>query len=185
MEEVSSNRSSPEHFISELIQRNARIVLDTRPLPPVASNSDDDEALITDDPFFDVPMIVDYGFNFTVGPGTYLNRGLHVLDTCKVTIGSRVLVGPNVSLYTASHPTDAAVRQGLEGPEFGKEISIGDDCWIGGNVVICPGVRIGRGSTVGAGSVVTKSVAEFVIVGGNPAKVIKHLPNTLDDDKGR
>lgn len=125
-------------------------------------------------------MIVDYGFNFRVAPGTYLNRNLTVLDTCKVTIGARVLIGPNVSLYTATHPIDAAARNGCDGPEMGKEIHIEDDCWIGGNVVICPGVRIGRCSTVGAGSVVTKSVPPFVVVGGNPARVLKTLAKPSD-----
>lgn len=126
-------------------------------------------------------MIVDYGFNFKVGQGSYLNRGLLVLDTCKVTIGAKVLLGPNVSLYTACHPIDAAVRNRADAPEFGKEIHIEDECWIGGNVVICPGVRIGRCSTVGAGSVVTKDVPPYVVVGGNPARVLKTLSKSADE----
>jgi len=86
-----------------------------------------------------------------------------------------VLIGPNVSFFAATHPTDPFVRNGLLGPELGKPITIGDDCWIGGGAIICPGVTIGRGVTVGAGSVVTKDVEDFVVVAGNPARVIKRL----------
>lgn len=73
-----------------------------------------------------------------------------------MSIGARTMLAPNVSIYSGTHPLDPEVRDGLNGPEFGKEIWIEEDCWIGGSVVILPGVRIGRGSTVGAGSVVTK-----------------------------
>lgn len=79
-----------------------------------------------------------------------------ILDTCRVTIGARTLLGPNVNLYSGTHPLDPALRNGTNGPELGKEIHIGEDCWIGGNVVILPGVSIGKGATIGAGSVVTK-----------------------------
>jgi acetyltransferase-like isoleucine patch superfamily enzyme len=78
------------------------------------------------------------------------------VNTCLTTIGNNVLIGPNVSFYSGTHPLDPAVRNGTKGPEAGKEIHVGDDCWIGGNVVILPGVTIGRGCTIGAGSVVTK-----------------------------
>jgi len=99
---------------------------------------------------------VDHGQNFKVGKGSFLNFNLLVLDTCLVTVGERVLFGPNVCLYSATHPLDPAVRQGLEGPEAGKEIHIEDDVWIGGSVIILGGVRVGRGCTIGAGAVVTK-----------------------------
>ncbi len=88
-----------------------------------------------------------------------------------MTIGSLVLVGPNAQIYTASHPLDAGKRR--QGVEFGKPIIIGDDVWIGGSAVICPGVTIGEKSIIAAGAVVTKDVPPFAIVGGNPARVIR------------
>jgi acetyltransferase-like isoleucine patch superfamily enzyme len=133
------------------------IIGDKRPLPPANSDPKEDEALFEDtDPFVDGPISVDHGLNFRVGKGTFLNFNLLVLDTCRITIGENVLFGPNVCLYGAIHPIDPAVRRGVKGPEAGKEIHIEDDVWIGGSALILGGVRIGRGSTVGAGSVVTK-----------------------------
>lgn len=130
---------------------------DTRPLPPVNPDPKEDEGLFEEtDPFVDGPISVDHGLNFKVGKGTFLNFNLLVLDTCLITIGENVLFGPNVCLYGAIHPLDPAVRRGLKGPEAGKEIHIEDDVWVGGSVLILAGVRVGRGSTVGAGSVVTK-----------------------------
>jgi len=84
--------------------------------------------------------------------------------------------------YSGTHPVDPAVRNGTKGPEYGKEIHVGEDCWIGGNVVILPGVRIGRGSVVGAGSVVTKSVDAFTVVAGDPASFIRRIETALDTD---
>lgn len=137
------------------------IVGDTRPLPPVNSDPKEDEKLFEEtDPFVEGPISVDYGLNFKVGKGSFLNFNLVVLDTCLITIGENVLFGPNVCLYGAIHPLDPAVRRGLKGPEAGKEIHIEDDVWIGGSVQILAGVRVGRGSTVGAGSVVTKVRAD-------------------------
>ena len=78
------------------------------------------------------------------------------MDTCIISIGARTIVGPNCSFYSGTHPLDPALRNGLLGPENGKEIHIGEDCWFGGNVIVLPGITIGRGCTVGAGSVVTK-----------------------------
>lgn len=86
----------------------------------------------------------------------FINYNCTIIDTCTVSIGSRTIFGPNVSLYSGTHPQDPDLRNGAEGPEFGKPIIIGDDCWIGGNAIILAGVTIGNGCTVGAGSVVTK-----------------------------
>lgn len=108
------------------------------------------------DPFVDGPISVDHGLNLKVGKGSFLNINMMILDTCLVTIGERVLFGPNVSIYGATHPMDPAVRQGTRGPEAGKEVHIEDDVWIAGSVIVLAGVRIGRGSTIGAGAVVTK-----------------------------
>ncbi|HET8854881.1 MAG TPA: DapH/DapD/GlmU-related protein [Salinimicrobium sp.] len=90
-----------------------------------------------------------------------------------VKIGSRTLLGPNVGIYTATHPMDFKLR--ATGLESGKPISIGDDVWIGGDVTICPGVEIGDRTIIGAGSVVIKDIPSGVLAAGNPCRVIKHL----------
>ncbi|KAF7586744.1 hypothetical protein BBP40_008387 [Aspergillus hancockii] len=160
------------------------IIGDSRPLPPPLADPKEDENQFKDtDPFVDPPISIDHGLNFKVGKGTFLNFNLLVLDTCLVTIGERVLFGPNVSIYSATHPMDPAVRQGLEGPEAGKEVHIEDDVWIGGSVIILADVRIGKGSTVGAGSVVTKDVPPFHFVAGNPARVIRRIETSMDPEQ--
>jgi acetyltransferase-like isoleucine patch superfamily enzyme len=118
-----------------------------------------------------------------IAPQVYINSNATFLDVCPITIGSRTLIGPNCSFFAATHPIDPFVRNGLNGPELGKPITIGEDCWFGGNVTVLPGVTIGRGVTVGAGSVVTKDVEDFVVVAGNPARVVKRL-NVADKIKG-
>ncbi|KNG81621.1 acetyltransferase, CysE/LacA/LpxA/NodL family [Aspergillus nomiae NRRL 13137] len=160
------------------------IIGDTRPLPPPLADAKEDEDQFKDtDPFVDPPITVDHGLNLKVGKGTFLNFNLIVLDTCLVTIGERVLFGPNVSIYGATHPMDPAVRRGLEGPEAGKEVHIEDDVWIGGSVIILAGVRVGRGSTVGAGSVVTRDVPPFHFAAGNPARVIRKIETSMDPEQ--
>lgn len=90
-----------------------------------------------------------------------------------MTIGDRTLLGPNVQIYAATHPTSPEERNGKYGKEYSKAVTIGNDCWIGGAAVLCPGVTIGDGSTVAAGAVVTKDVPPRSVVGGNPARVLK------------
>lgn len=119
------------------------------------------------------PFYCEYGKNIELADKVFFNFNCVVLDVAKVVIGSRVLVGPNVQIYTATHPLDVNERN--SGLEFGKSISIGDNVWIGGSAVICPGVSIGPNSIIAAGAVVTKSVPSSVIVGGNPAKIIRQL----------
>ncbi|CCX09973.1 Similar to Maltose O-acetyltransferase; acc. no. P77791 [Pyronema omphalodes CBS 100304] len=126
-------------------------------------------------PWIEPPFRCDYGYNISLGPNSFVNFGCTILDTCKVTIGARTLVGPNVSFYAATHPLEAEVRRGTEGPEAGKEITVGEDCWIGGMATILPGVKLGRGVVVAAAAVVTKDVEDFCVVAGNPARVIKRL----------
>lgn len=132
------------------------LVQDTRPLPPPAENQEADDALLRNEPWVQAPISMDYGFNVKVGEGVFINVNCVIIDTCLVTVGARTLFGPNVHLYSGTHPLDPAVRNGTLGPEMGKEIHIGEDCWLGGNVIVLPGVTIGRGCTIGAGSVVTK-----------------------------
>lgn len=117
------------------------------------------------------PFFCDYGSNIYLGEGVFFNFNCVVLDVMKVTIGDRTLFGPNVQIYTATHPLDHLERG--KGFEFAKPVTIGEDVWIGGSVVICPGVTIGSRSVIGAGSVVTKDIPEDVIAAGNPCKIIR------------
>ncbi|MFZ0369716.1 MAG: sugar O-acetyltransferase [Halobacillus sp.] len=119
------------------------------------------------------PFFCDYGYNIHVGEGFFANFNCVFLDVCPIRIGKRVLIGPSVQLYTATHPMDRATR--ASGLEAGKPITIGDDVWIGGNAVINPGVTIGDNVIVGAGAVVTKDIPSNVFIGGNPAKTIKAI----------
>jgi maltose O-acetyltransferase len=122
--------------------------------------------------YIEPPFHCDYGYNIFAGEGVYFNVNCVVLDTMKVEIGNHVFFGPNVHIYTATHPLDFMERRTVE---FSKPVVIGNDCWIGGNTVICPGVRIGEGCTIGAGSVVTKDIPDHSLAVGNPAKVIRQL----------
>lgn len=118
------------------------------------------------------PFHCDYGYNIECGENVFFNVNCVVLDCMKVTIGSNVLFGPGVHIYTATHPLDKIERRSVESA---KPVTIGADCWIGGQVVICPGVTIGSGSVIGAGSVVTKDIPQDCLAVGNPAKVIRKL----------
>ena len=121
------------------------------------------------------PFYCDYGYNIKTGKNVFFNFNCVILDVMPVTIGSDVLFGPNVQIYTATHPMEAEARKTWL--EFAKPISIGNDVWVGGGAIICPGVSIGNGVVIGAGAVVTKSVPDNVFVGGNPARVIKEIDN--------
>lgn len=123
--------------------------------------------------YVEQPFHCDYGNNIKVGDNVYFNFNATVLDEALVTIGSDTKFGPNCSLYTACHPTDPKTRR--DHIEFAKPITIGDNCWIGGNVTICPGVTIGRNTTIGAGSVVARDIPEGVVAVGNPCHVVKKL----------
>ncbi|KAG1053811.1 hypothetical protein G6F43_004131 [Rhizopus delemar] len=118
----------------------------------------------------------DYGYQIFLGEHVEINYDCCFLDIAKITIGNNTFFGPNVHLYTVNHPLDPTERR--KGVEFGKEIKIGDDCWIGGCVVICPGVTIGNGVTIGAGSIVTKDIPDYSLAVGSPAKVIKTIVPT-------
>lgn len=119
------------------------------------------------------PFYCDYGYNIIIGDNVFFNFNCVVLDVMPVKIGSRTMLGPNVQLYTATHPMNFKER--ALGLELAKPITIGEDVWIGGSVVICPGVSIGDRSVIGAGSVVTKDIPPDVFAAGNPCKVIRKL----------
>ncbi|PLB47100.1 trimeric LpxA-like protein [Aspergillus steynii IBT 23096] len=135
-----------------------RVTEDKTPLPPPKEDPAEDDALFEQEPWIEPPVRIDYGFNVRVGEGVYINSNCVILDTCPVTIGARTLFGPNVHLYSGTHPLDPELRNGTKGPEMGADVVIGEDCWLGGNVTVLPGVTIGKGAVVGAGSVVTKVV---------------------------
>lgn len=124
------------------------------------------------------PFYCDYGFNIEVGKNLFTNYNCTILDVAKVKIGDNVLIGPNVSIYTAGHPIHADTRKTVY--EYGAPITIGDNVWIGGNSIILPDVTVGSNSVIAAGSVVTKDVPEWTVVAGNPARVIKKI---TDKDK--
>ncbi|KAB1193748.1 acetyltransferase [Haloferax sp. MBLA0076] len=115
----------------------------------------------------------DYGYNISVGENFFANFDCTFLDVCPITIGDNAQLAPSVHIYTATHPLDAAER--IKGPESGEPVTIGDNAWLGGQSVITPGVTIGDDVVVASGAVVTKDVPDSVVVGGNPAQVIKKL----------
>jgi maltose O-acetyltransferase len=123
-----------------------------------------------DDIWIEPPFFCDYGYNLYTGEKVFFNFNCVLLDVMPIQIGSNVLFGPNVQLYTAAHPVDALERR--KGLEFAKPISIGNDCWIGGSAIISPGVTVGDRCVIGAGAVVTSDVPADTIVVGNPAKPI-------------
>ncbi len=119
------------------------------------------------------PFYCDYGYNMKIGERVFFNFNCVVLDVAPVIIGSRTMFAPNVQIYTATHPIDPVERS--SGKEYAKPITIGSDVWVGGSVVICPGVSIGDRSVIGAGSVVTKDIPADVIAAGNPCRVIRRI----------
>lgn len=119
------------------------------------------------------PFYCDYGSNIVSGDNVFFNFNCVVLDVMKVEIGSRTLIGPNVQIYTATHPLNYQER--ASGLEYAKPVTIGNDVWVGGSAVICPGIIIGDRTVIGAGSVVTRSLPSNVFAAGNPCRVIREL----------
>jgi len=128
--------------------------------------------------FIKPPFRCDYGKFIEIGERTFINYDCIILDACKVKIGKNVLIGPRTCIYSASHPIYAPVR--IEGYDISKPVTIGDNVWLGGNVVVNPGVTIGDNSIIGAGSVVIKDIQANVIAAGNPCKVIREI---TDEDR--
>lgn len=119
------------------------------------------------------PFFCDYGYNIELGDSVHFNFNCVVLDVAKVTIGSNVLFGPAVQVYTATHPMNADERR--SGLESARPITIGNNVWFGGGAIVCPGVTIGNDSVIGAGSVVLRDVPAGVVAAGNPCRVIRTI----------
>ena len=125
------------------------------------------------------PFYCDYGSHIEVGENFFANYNCTILDVAPVKIGDNVLFGPNVSLYTAGHPLHPVSRNSAY--EYGISITIGDNVWLGGNVVVTPGVHIGNNVVIGAGSVVTKDIPDNMVAAGNPCRIIREI--TEEDKK--
>ena len=125
------------------------------------------------DAWINPPFYCDYGTHIEVGKNFFANYNCTIIDVAKVKIGDNCQLAPNVAIYTAGHPIYPDTRNSTF--EYGKEVSIGDNVWIGGNTVVCPGVRIGNNVVIGAGSVVTKDIPDWCIAAGNPCKVIRKV----------
>ncbi len=119
------------------------------------------------------PINFAYGSNISVGDNFYANCNLVIVDDTKVVIGDNVLLAPNVTISTTGHPIDPTLRQ--TGKMYAFQVTIEDNVWIGSNVAIMPGVKIGKNTVIGAGSVVTKDIPSNVIAVGNPCRVLRSI----------
>ncbi|MEL7352238.1 MAG: sugar O-acetyltransferase [Cyanobacteria bacterium P01_A01_bin.116] len=126
--------------------------------------------------YIEPPFFCDYAYNLHFGDNVYLNYGCVILDGAKVTLGNGVKLGPQVQIYTASHPIEAQLR--ASGEEYAHEITVGDGVWIGGSSILLPGVSIGANTVIGAGSVVTKSLPANVVAFGNPCRASREIDNS-------
>lgn len=128
--------------------------------------------------FVNPPFYCDYGSNIEVGKNCFINYNCTILDNAKVKMSDNCLLAPNVSIYTAGHTVHPDAR--ALGYEYGIEVTLGNNVWVGGNTVICPGVHIGNNVVIGAGSVVTKDIPDWSLAAGNPCKVIRKI---TDEDR--
>jgi maltose O-acetyltransferase len=119
------------------------------------------------------PLYVDYGSNIAIGARTFINYNLTALDVAQINIGEDCQIGPNVQLLTPTHPVEPGPRR--DKLEAARPITIGDNVWLGGGVIVCPGVTIGDNTVIGAGAVVTKDVPANIVAVGNPARSVRHL----------
>lgn len=126
-----------------------------------------------DDIYIESNLRVDYGYNIFVGENFYANFDCIILDVCPVIIGDNCMFAPGVHIYTATHPIDPIERNA--GKEYGIPVTIGNNVWIGGRAVINPGITVGHNVVIASGAVITKDVPDHVIVGGNPARIIKEI----------
>lgn len=132
----------------------------------------------SEDAHINPPFYCDYGFHIEVGKNFFANYNCTIIDVARVKIGDNCMLAPNVSIFTAGHPIHPTTRNSEY--EYGKGIIIGDNVWIGGNAVICPGVHIGSNVVIGAGSVVTRDIPDWCVAAGNPCKVKRMI---TDKDK--
>jgi maltose O-acetyltransferase len=119
----------------------------------------------------------DYGSNIYLGEKFYANHNCIILDEAKVTIGNRVMLGPQVQIYTTNHALDADER--TKGTQYCAPVVIEDDCWIGGGVIILPGVHIGKSAVIGAGSLVNRDIPDGVVAVGNPVRILRDISSTI------
>ncbi len=133
----------------------------------------------SDGAFINPPFYCDYGTHIEVGKSFFANYNCTILDVAKVIIGDNCQMAPNVAIYTAGHPVHPEIRNTAY--EYGIEVTIGDNVWLGGNTVVCPGVHIGSNTVIGSGSVVTKDIPDWVVAAGNPCRVLRRI--TEEDRK--
>jgi len=126
-----------------------------------------------DDAYVKPPLFVDYGENIHIGARSFVNYNLTALDVAEIRIGEDCQIGPNVQLLTPTHPIEPQPRR--DKLEAAAPITIGDNVWLGGGVIVCPGVTIGDNSVVGAGAVVTRDIPANVVAVGNPARVVREI----------
>lgn len=130
--------------------------------------------VIGDDVEVRSPVYLDYGSNIRLGTGVFLNYGCQLADVARITIGDHCQIGPNVAFLTPLHPLEAQRRK--DRWETAAPITLGDNVWVGGGAIICPGVTIGDDTVVGAGAIVTNDLPSGVLAVGNPARVVRDLP---------
>jgi acetyltransferase-like isoleucine patch superfamily enzyme len=155
-----NNRVSPEErskLFRDILHPRDRVVSPSEASPLSRVGQVGDNVVV------EAPFSCDYGYNITIGEDVAIGKNCTILDTCDVVIGDRCNIGPNVNIYTATLPVDPKKRLGSRGPNLGRKITIGPDCWIGGGATILPGRTIGKGSTVGAGSIVTRVSSKRIV----------------------
>ncbi|KAL8711353.1 MAG: hypothetical protein Q9220_004250 [cf. Caloplaca sp. 1 TL-2023] len=178
-----NNATNPSHGASpEERQRRFREIMACRPTPEPVSNGNAGTqgtvmpaGRVGENVVVEAPFHCDYGYNIVIGNDVLIGADCRISDTCAVSIGDRCIFSPNVKLVCATYPIDPRRRQGSGGQALGRNIVIEEDCWIGSNVTILAGVRVGRSSTVGAGSLLHQDVPRFTVVAGNPAKVSRGI----------
>ena len=165
---------------NERIARQATVLVDAYQRAVVTGADDEARGLLAqllgslgEGAFIKPPLAVDYGENIHVGARTFINSGLTALDVATITIGEDCQIGPNVQLLTPTHPVDPQPRR--DKLEAAQPITLGDNVWLGGGVIVCPGVTIGDDTVVGAGAVVTRDLPAGVVAVGNPARVIRQI----------
>ncbi|OLN82211.1 putative maltose O-acetyltransferase [Colletotrichum chlorophyti] len=172
-----NNASNPNNGISttERARLFREILLPRDPiqLSPSVASPMTSMGKLGDNVVVEAPFACDYGYNISIGQNVLIGRNATIIDTCEVKIGDNCTIGPNLSIYTTTLPLDPKRRLGTKGTQLGEPVTIGEDCWIGGNVTILPGKSIGRGCTVGAGTVVVTDIPPFTIAVGNPSRVVR------------